>query len=357
MHPQFIEHVMEFVVGMSLVLMISYDVFHSIIVPRVSSQALRIAPFLIGRVLWPNFRNLANKLPDGPRDGLLDMFAPMGFVVLLLTWFLLLILGYACMIYACGHFVKPNITDFSDAIYFAGTSVLTLGFGDIVASTWQARILVLSAAVLGLVFLALEVSLLFSLQSYLQMREQVVTTLFSRAGRPASGVVLLLRYRELNIVPSLSGSYVGWETWLATVLESHRTYPLLVYFRSSSKAASWFSTMGALLDAATLLTTCIDDVHIGEAELFYWLGTTTLKSICEYFDLQPAQGISMTKEQFDQGCYLLESAGFQLRDHQRCYPSFNARRTSYMRFLTPIAEHFALNLQTWAPDLAGESQE
>ena len=57
----------------------------------------------------------------------------------------------------------------------------------------------LLAAMLGLVFMALGVSLLFSMQSYFQQREQIVNYLMSRAGSPASGVVLLLRYRELDI--------------------------------------------------------------------------------------------------------------------------------------------------------------
>lgn len=352
MHPHSLVHVMEFIAGLALVALISYDVFQSIIVPRLASQTFRVAPFLIGKLLWPNYRGIALQLSDLWRESMLELFAPLGFVTLLLTWFILLILGYSLMIHAIGNYVKPPIQDFGDAVYFAGTSVLTLGFGDIVASTWEARLLVLSAACLGLVFLALEVSYLFSLQNYLQLREQVVTTLFSRAGRPASGVVILLRYRELDIVPSLASSFVNWESWLATVLESHRSYPLLVYFRSSNRNASWFGSMGAMLDAATLLTTCIDDIHIGEAELFYWLGTKTLKQICFYFGLQPSEESSITQEQFNEGLDILESAGFKLRNRERSYRWFTNKRESYMMYLVPLARHFALGLQTWTPELA-----
>ena len=199
---------------------------------------------------------------------------PELFIVLLITWAIALIGGIGMALYGLRYCVKPPIETFTDALYFASTSFLTLGFGDLVAAESSARIIVITAAMMGLVFMALEISFLFTLQSYLQLREQTVSTLLSRAGTPASALVLLLRYRELNIVKSFPESFIHWEVWVATILESHQTFPILAYFRSNSSRDSWLTSMGAILDASTFLSTTLEDEAVGEAELFYWLATS-----------------------------------------------------------------------------------
>jgi hypothetical protein len=275
------------ILGFSIVAAVCFDIFHSIIVPRLTLRNARIAPVLIGYLLWPAYRRLIRGLPDSWRTGWLDLFAPMAFVILISTWLISLISGFALIIYSLGQYITPPVKELSNAFYFAGTSVLTLGFGDVVAAEWPARAVVLLAAVLGLITMALVVALLFSILSYLQQREQVVNTLMSRGGLPPSGVVVLMRYRELNIVGSLSSAFVSWESWLASILESHRAYPLLVYFRSGSVNNSWLATVGATLDAASLLLTAVEKDWVGEADLYYWMGVNTLKAISENFGIDP----------------------------------------------------------------------
>ncbi len=326
---------------------VSYDVFQSIIVPRISSRRFRIAPYLVGRLFWPITKQIAFPLERNLRDPILETFAPLAFIGLLFIWFVLLIFGFACMMFALRANISPHINNFSEAIYFAGTSVLTLGFGDLVAKDWTTRLLVLSAAGLGLIYMALQVAYLFAMQTYLQQREQVVNTLTSRAGTPASGLVLLLRYRELNIISSLSTSFVAWENWVASIMESHRAYPMLLYFRSSNRANSWVSTMGACLDAANLISTTIEDVDIGEADLFYWLALGTLKAISDYMELPVDKAAHMSKEEFIEGLELLKSAGFTTKEPERAWMHFAARRSGYMRYLVPLSRSFMTPVCIW----------
>ena len=260
-------HIVLFIIGLAIVAAVSFDVFQAVIVPRMTSKRFRIAPWLIGQFAWPVHCNIAALAGENLQDAVLEGFAPLGYVLLILTWFILLILGYSMMLLALGQYMRPLVTDFWQASYFAECSVLTLGFAEATASHWATRLICVSAAVLGIIFLGLQVSYLFVLQTYLQQREQVVSTLNSRAGSPASGLVLLLRYKELKIVPSLSSSFTLWENWIATILESHLAYPLLLYFRSSSRTNSWVSSIGALCDAATLLSTTIQHDSIGRIVL------------------------------------------------------------------------------------------
>ncbi len=336
--------------GFLIVVGIAFDVFHTIIMPRLALQRARIAPLLIGQFLWPNFKRMLNLFPEHWRLGWLEVFAPLAFVMLLTTWLAGLITGFAFLFYSLGDYVKPPISDLADAFYFAGTSVLTLGFGDVVAAAWPARAIVLLAAVLGLIFMALVVSLLFSMLSYLQERESVVNTLVSRAGQPPSGVVLLMRYRELSILPSLSTSFVQWETWLASILESHRSFPLLMFFRSSSPDNSWLATVGATMDAASILLTSINDDWVGEADLYYWMGVSMLRAMAGSFNLEAVNEASMDKQQFITAMELLQQAGYSVRDSEKIWPYFMERRSGYMRYLIPLTERFDSPTHVWLPE-------
>lgn len=343
----------ESILGICLVTLVLFDVFQTIVVPRVSPRALRIAPILVGDFLWPPFRKLMRWKPMAPyTKELLDLFAPVVFVALMLLWLVLLTLGYALIIYSLRFNVNPMITSFMEAYYFAGTSVLTLGFGDVVALGVRARFVVLSAATSGLLFMALAVSYLFSLQTLVQQREQLVNTVISRAGAPASGLVIMLRYKELNILPVLYSNFLQWEGWIAGILESHRAYPMLLYFRSSNSTDSWLSVVGAMLDASSLIVTTIKDVSHGEAELFYWLACSTVKSICNYFQLKVVNEETLTIEQFKEGLSLLTDAGYTVADPDFAWKLFKVRRTGYLPYVRALSEHFLLPRQTWLHELA-----
>jgi hypothetical protein len=341
--------------GIIIIALVCFDIFQSILVPRVNSRRLRIAPLLIGKILWPIYRIIVNKLPAHWRASCYRAFAPLAFVSLITVWLSLLICGFACLFLTVGHHIKPPITKLTDALYFAGTSVLTLGFGDVVAAAWPARAIVLIAAMLGLIFMALGVSLLFSMQSYFQQREQIVNTLMSRAGSPASGVVLLLRYRELNIFPSLSSAFLQWEGWVALILESHCAYPLLTHFRSGANENSWLASVGATLDAAALLLTTIDKEWIGEADLYYWMAVNTLKSICNYLALPPIDEETITYPEYQQALEFLKDGHYLVKNSESSFEYFKARRSGYMRFLLPLSRSLKLPQHVWLPEFKNYS--
>ncbi len=343
----------ESFLGICLVALVLFDVFQTIVVPRITPRSLRIAPFLIGDIFWPPYRLLTKwKILEKYQRDLLDLFAPVTFVAIVLIWLIFLTLGYALILYSLRFNVTPIIHSFFEAFYFAGTSVLTLGFGDVVALGVRARFVVLAAATSGLIFMALAVSYLFSLQTLVQQREQLVNTVISRAGAPASGLVLMLRYKELNILPVLYTDFLQWESWIAGILESHRAYPMLLYFRSSNSTDSWISVVGAMLDASSLIVTTIKDVSHGEAELFYWLACSTVKSMCTYLRLNVVQGETLTVEQFTDGTALLRDAGYYVADEDLAWKLFKVRRTGYLPYLRALSEYFLLPRQTWLHELA-----
>jgi hypothetical protein len=72
-----------------------------------------------------------------------------------------------------------------------------------------------------------------------------------------------------------------WPLW--------NSYPVLPYFRSVRPDESWVSALGALLDAATLIISCIKDGPAGPANLLYQGGCQLVNDLKGYFKISPAQ--------------------------------------------------------------------
>ncbi len=200
-------------------------------------------------------------------------------MALLATWLFSLILGYGLILFALRDELQPAPPDLGGTMYFAATSILTLGFGDIVATGALARIIVITAAVGGLGAVALVVTFLFSLYGSYQRREVRVVALQAAAGAPPSAVALLETYAQLELVERLPELFRDWERWAAEVLDTHVAYPLLGFFRSSHDNLSWISALGTVLDAASLVLTTIEGVPRGEAKLFKRVGTHLVEDI------------------------------------------------------------------------------
>lgn len=342
----------EIIIGTILVLLVLHDVFQTIVVPRASTLAFRIVPILVRNFMWPAYRSFVNipSLKEWKED-LLAVFAPGAFALVMLIWLFLLMLGYALILYGLWLDIKPVTHSFVQSFYLAGASILTAGAGDVTAFGIKARLTILIAAISGLSFMALEVSYLFTLQSLVQQREQVVNTVISRAGAPASGLVLLLRYRELGIVDSLSNSFLVWESWIANILESHRAYPFLLLFRSTNQTESWISVLGAMLDTASLLTTSIKDVKIGEAELFYWLACSTVQSLCKTLSIPVNDSVRLTFKEFQDGLHLLQETGYEVDEPEHAWRLFKIRKQAYDGYLRALADAFESHESAWLYDL------
>src|SRR5207245_821182 len=133
------------------------DVFQSIVTPRPVAGRLRVSRYAT-RVLWSGCRWLALRQRDTRvRESLLGSFGPAIVLVYLFLWLLLLVVGYGLLINSLADQVRPHPADLGTSLYFAGTSLFTIGFGDYVGTTPAARALSLVAGATGLGVLALVV--------------------------------------------------------------------------------------------------------------------------------------------------------------------------------------------------------
>jgi hypothetical protein len=322
--------------------------FETIIVPRPTPGWFRLGRYLI-RGSWRALRKLRDGRPERSYDRVLGLFAPAGAVALLMTWLLALIVGYGLIMYALRDQLRPIPNDVGTAIYFAATSLLTIGFGDVVAVGAPARIIIITASVGGLGAVALVVTFLFSLYGSYQRREAPVVALQAAAGAPPSAVALLETYAQLRLVGRIPDLFMEWQHWAVEVLDSHVAYPLLGFFRSSHDNLSWISALGTMLDAASLILTTIENVPRGEAKLFKRVGTHLVEDI---FNLGFRAGHTSTLDRsaFDAACDRLEEAGYTLGARDVAWPSFEAARATYAARLEAMASYWATPAASWLGD-------
>ncbi|MCI0583010.1 MAG: potassium channel family protein [Chloroflexi bacterium] len=333
-------------IGLTVLTLVLWDVFQTIVVPRPSSSRLRLARYVVAPA-WRAWRAVATRTRTGlARDQLLGLFAPAAAILLLVLWLAAIVIGYGLILFALRGDLRPSPADLGTAIYFAGTSVLTIGYGDIVAGGGLSRLVVLTGAVAGLGVVALVITFLFSLYGSYQRREILVVTLAARAKSPPSAITLLETQARLGLVDELPGLFAEWERWMAEVLDTHVAYPLLAYFRSSHDETSWISALGAVLDAAALVLTTIRGVARGQAEITKRVGAHLVEDISNNFRLS-GDGSRVDRDQFGEVYRRLGEAGYDLEPEEEAWHAFERARSSFAGRLEAIAEYWATPATLW----------
>ncbi len=343
------ERSLELILGLLVIGAVLNDVFQSVVVPRPVPGRLRIGRLLIVGS-WRLWRYLADRPRRTDREHFLGIFAPLAVTSLLIVWILVLIIGFALAIHALREQVSPTPKGFDEALYFAAESLLTIGFGDFVATQTASRLLATAAGAAGLGTVALVVTFLFSLYGSFQRRESLVATLDAPAGAPPSGVTFLATHASLGMIEDLPGTFAKWEAWAAEVLETHIAYPILAYFRSTHDNESWIGAIGAMLDAATLMLTTVEGLPRGRAAMLHAIGNHLVEDLTQYFRLEPGMGAGVERSEFEEARDRLRAAGYQVGPADPAWRDFEAQRAQYAGSLNALARYWAVPPSQWIGD-------
>ena len=240
--------------GLFLVLLIIWEGFETIILPRSVTRQLRLTRgFYLA--LWPSSAAIAKRLPTDRRQLFLSYFGPLSLPLLLVLWALALVVGFALI-----QFSLPNglnrvlgMNRFGTALYESGVTFFTLGYGDVTPHTNIARFFAVTEAGVGFAFLAVVIGYLPVLYQSFSRRESIISLLDARASSPPSATEMLRRHGEGHRMASLTGLLADWEAWASEVLESHLSYPVLSYYRSQHDHKSWLGALTAIMDTCSLL--------------------------------------------------------------------------------------------------------
>jgi Ion channel len=343
-----------FLIGVAL-----RDVFQGVIVPRAENTVLRVSRYVM-RGLWRLWPNIALRLyprNQSKREDFLATFAPFELVTILFIWVVMLVVGWGLFFYGLRAQLRPSDLSFDAAMYYAGASLLTVGYGDIVAVSPFARIMSLFAAASGLGVVAIVTSFLFAVFGAFQNRERFVVNLGARAGVPPNGAGLLAVHGYAGLRSDLAQVFRDGQDWAAGVMETHLAYPVLIMFRSSHDYDSWVGTLGTLMDAAALVMTVLDPAHMqnpetqGQARIMYNIGRHLTNDFADYFRFQIMQsGPGVERIEFEQACRRLQEAGYVVLDPAHSWETFSNLRASYAPHLNALARWLEIPPVKWVGD-------
>jgi hypothetical protein len=183
-------------------------------------------------------------------------------------------------------------------MYVAGSSILTLGYGDYVGKTTAVRFVMLGAALSGLIITASVICLIFALLNGIQGREMKVSMLCAGGGSPPSGIALLEANSHAS-ASDLTAHFRDWQAWSAEVLCTHTAYPILLYFRCANSSNSWLTALGAALDSAALFLSLHPGPEGIPAKVMMESSLALIDELCMMWKISPTEGDVVTDEELD----------------------------------------------------------
>jgi hypothetical protein len=337
-------------IGIVILLWTLIDVIRALVIPRAARGHFRL-PRVLFRPLWYPWRWIGVRQKTAQsRERFLAAAAPVFFFSLLVGWAFLVVLGYALILWspAFGPGLGLGHDSFGTALYYSGESLFTLGFGNVAATGWTRAIVVVAGAT-GLGLFAVVIAYLPVLYQAFNRREVGVLLLDARAGSPPSGPELLHRMGSAGVASSLPELFAEWERWVADVLETHMSYPILALFRSPHDDTSWVTSLGAVLDAATLVLTSIDDGLDEHAKLLYGTGVHAVEDLFYYFRLEDRESV-IGRDEFDDVMGDLKDDGFSIRPVDEAFARFTEKRAKYAPRLDALVVMLAAPPGLWIGD-------
>jgi hypothetical protein len=341
-----------FVAGLLIVLLTLSSALSTFVLPRAARSQLNRIVFGLLRRLFDFSLHFARTYPR--KDAIMAYYAPIGLMLLVPTWYVLIMLGYGAMYWALG------MGPFSSTVRLSGLSLLTLGFES--NRAFLVNLLEFSESMLGLILVALLIAYLPTLYAAFSRREQVVNMLEVRAGSPPSALEMLLRFNRNQGLEKLAEYWNVWEAWFADVEESHTTLPALIFFRSPRAENSWVTAAGAVLDAAAITLSAIDIPYEISAALSIRAGYLAFRRIANYFDIPNPQSpqfpevpICVDRAEFDEVLDKLAEAGLPLKaDREQAWRDFAGWRVNYDRALILLCGLVMAPQAPWSSDRAPE---
>jgi hypothetical protein len=291
-------------------------------------------------------------------------------LVLFIVWALLLILAYGLIFLGLKTaFSDPThpttlIQMLGSCLYVSGTTLFTLGLGDVQPVGHIARTLIVLEAGTGLGFVALVIGYVPVLYTAFSNREISVALLDARAGSPPTAGELLTRHNFSGGHEALTVLLSEWERWAAGMLETHISYPILCYYRSQHDNQSWLSALTCILDACSLLITTVEGPSTRQAQLTFAVARHVLVDLGHVFRLEGEEqkhrdspALRLNDEDFGALCELLGDSGFSLCSSGDTRSRLTAIRKLYEPHAQAMGAYLRLDLPRWVPPPADPAKK
>jgi hypothetical protein len=341
---------------------VALDAFQTIILPRRPTgrfQMTRI--FFIAT--WAPWVVMAERAGNKKlREQIYSVYGPLSLLLLLLLWALLLISGFALFYFSLHSPFADTMqlhssstwAQFGTDLYVSGTTLFTLGLGDVVPHSRAARALIIFESGVGLGFVALVIGYLPVLYQAFSRREVSVALLDSRAGSPPNAAELLRRHSFEGGQEALTVLLEEWERWAAELLESHISYPILCYYRSQHDTQSWLSALVSILDTCALRISVFEGTPSRQSQLTFVMARHALVDIGQVFGVQQrkswqnfAEVDRLPSKDFYHLCEALGEHNLRLCGDPAAAKRLNTIRALYEQHALALSDYLRMPLPVW----------
>ncbi len=339
------------IAGIICLFAVLLDAFQTIILPRRATGRFRLTRiFYI--VTWKPWSFFARRIRHPrKRESVFSYYGPLSLIFLLMVWAAGMVLGFALIFYALGSpFNDPaQGPGFRSDLYVSGTTIFTLGLGDVTPHSGWTRGLIILESGTGLGFLAVVMGYFPVLYAAFSRREVSISLLDARAGSPPTAAELMRRNSFQGGESALSLLLMEWERWSAELLESHISYPQLCYFRSQHTNQSWISALTAVLDTSALLIAGVQGHEARQAQLTFAMARHALVDLSQVFSLAPINNAAdrLPTERYEQIYGLLCNSGIRVCRDGLSYERLREMRSLYEGYALTLSRHLYMPLPPW----------
>ncbi len=361
--------VISLLAGFALLSVVLLDAFQTIILPRRPSGRLRVTR-LFFLATWPTWRYVTSKFRSrATREQSYSIYGPFSLLVLFVVWAFLLTAGFGLVFFGLRIAFHDNLFPaggkelrFLSCLYVSGTTLFTLGLGDVTPQSHVARLLTVMEGGTGFGFIALVIGYLPVLYAAFSRREVTVALLDSRAGSPPTAAELLRRHDFDGGRQALGELLSDWERWCAEMLETHISYPILCFYRSQHDNQSWLAALVAVLDACALRIAMLDGRETRQAQLTFAIGRHTLVDLVHVFRLEKAEQrlrdtplTRLSDDELGRLCAVMEGTDLSPCSDFESRERLRALRLLYEPYACALADFFRLTVPPWvAPPMPAE---
>ncbi|MGC2063725.1 MAG: potassium channel family protein [Thermodesulfovibrionales bacterium] len=304
------------------------------------------------RLTWPLWSGTVLALSSGKRqENYLSYYGPLSFILLLTMWAGLLVIGFALLYWAPGNAIKTpeGTASLGACIYFSGTTFFTLGLGDIVPYAPFAKVLSVLEAGTGFGFLAIVISYLPALNQSFSRREVNISLLDARAGSPPTAAEILRRHISASDIEALQKLLHEWERWSAELLESHLSYPVLVYFRSQHDNQSWLAALTSILDTSAFVIASLEAASARQAQLTFAITRHAIVDLALVLHTSPREPESSRLPPADLAALrsMLTAEGLQFQQGPAVDKRLDELRRLYEPYIHAISKRLLLTIPPW----------
>ncbi|MFZ0662740.1 MAG: potassium channel family protein [Acidobacteriaceae bacterium] len=348
-------HIVLFSAGFCCIVAALLDSFQTVILPRRAVGRFRITRIFYVLTWWP-WSHVTERIRNARRrETAFSYYGPLSLLLLIVIWAGALVFGFALILFSLHLPFRDPLhvrADFASDIYLSGTTLFTLGLGDITPHSSSARLLLVLESGMGLGFLAMVIGYFPVLYGAFSRREVAISLLDARAGSPPTAAELIRRHAFPGGNDALNLLLVEWERWSAELLESHISYPLLCYFRSQHSNQSWLAALVAILDACALMMADADDHGARQAQLTFAMARHALVDLSQVFSQKPVkcEEDRLPRDRLELLRQRLGESGIKVCHAANSMERLKEIRMLYESYAEALSRHFRIPLPPWVAE-------